>query len=248
MAWRIRRQPATTACPTVSTAGNSRPRTTPRRRAASVRLWIRLAASHYRGQEGPCVRNSPFALHRSATAALRRLARLAFSLDNAWTRAGAPLAASAYVAPPGNATVDDARLLPAEMPHPTIPAGIFDEVRLGATTFWQRGDTSGEGGLYVTGQVLFDPVVPAVRQMLPRYPAAAAAASRREPLADGGRASSSADLTWTVPLPSVFFLEASFGGTVHDARAGGRADRGRVPRALPREPRPRHGTSARTGA
>jgi lipid A 3-O-deacylase len=136
---------------------------------------------------------------------------LAFDPVNAWTSTGAPLAANAYVAPP----------LPSEVSamdlNPHNPGGIFDELRLGATTFWQGGDTGPEGGVYLTGQVLFDPFIAPLDNryldiLLRPRPHVGGSLST-----DGGSSQIFGGLTWTVPLPSVLFLEASFGGTIHDA-------------------------------
>jgi lipid A 3-O-deacylase len=144
---------------------------------------------------------------------------LAFNPENAWTRAGAPLAANAYVAPALEAqsaagATDGAYATNAGVYN---PAGIFDEVRAGATTFWQGGDNGDEGGVYITGQVLFDPFVAPLDNryldvLLRPRPHLGGSLST-----GGGSSQLFGGLTWTVPLPSIFFLEASFGGTIHDA-------------------------------
>ena len=144
----------------------------------------------------------------------------AFSLVNAWTRAGAPLPASTYAPAPGIATVTT-EAPPAEIVASYNPGGIFDEVRVGATTFWQRGDTSGEGNLYFNGQVLFDPVTPQFDKwywnflLRPRPHLGASLA------VDEGSNQIFGGFTWTLPLGRLFFLEASFGATVHDAALEG---------------------------
>lgn len=140
----------------------------------------------------------------------------AFDPGSAWTRAGAPLAANAYVAPAGSAASAATSEAYATDASAYNPGGIFDEVRLGGTTFWQGGDTEGEGGVYVTGQVLFDPFVPTLDNryldiLLRPRPHLGASVST-----DGGTDQVFGGLTWTVPLPSIVFLEASFGGTIHD--------------------------------
>jgi lipid A 3-O-deacylase len=144
---------------------------------------------------------------------------LAFNPENAWTRAGAPLAANAYVAPAlearsATAATDGAYATNAGVYN---PGGIFDEVRAGATTFWQGGDNGDEGGVYITGQVLFDPFVAPLDNryldvLLRPRPHLGGSLST-----GGGSSQLFGGLTWTVPLPSIFFLEASFGGTIHDA-------------------------------
>jgi lipid A 3-O-deacylase len=143
---------------------------------------------------------------------------LAFNPVNAWTRAGAPLAANAYVAPAlesqNAAGAADAAYANTGAYN---PAGIFDEVRAGATTFWQGGDNGDEGGVYVTGQVLFDPFIAPLDNryldiLLRPRPHLGGSLST-----DEGSSQLFGGLTWTVPLPSIAFLEASFGGTIHDA-------------------------------
>lgn len=142
----------------------------------------------------------------------------AFSgLDNAWTRAGDPLAADAYVAPAAdNEGAAAAANNLAVMNAGFNPGWIFDEVRLGATTFWQRGETGTEDGAFVTGQILFDPFVAPLDNyyldlLLRPRPHIGGSVST-----GGGTSQIFGGLTWTVPLPSILFLEASFGGTIHD--------------------------------
>jgi lipid A 3-O-deacylase len=139
---------------------------------------------------------------------------LAFGPDNAWTRGGLPLSANAYVAPEPHLTPNAM----AAMQVDTDDApGWQSEIRFGGTTFWQRGNTTGEGGLYVTGQVLFDSPVPEFDKWyldIPLRPRPHVGASIST---QGGSSQFYAGVTWTVPLPSIVFFEASFGGTVHDA-------------------------------
>jgi hypothetical protein len=143
---------------------------------------------------------------------------LAFNPENAWTRAGAPRAANAYVAPAleSQGTAEGASAAYATTGDYN-PGGIFDEVRAGATTFWQHGDNGDEGGIYVTGQVLFDPFIAPLDNryldiLLRPRPHLGGSLST-----DEGSSQLFGGLTWTVPLPSIFFAEASFGGTIHDA-------------------------------
>ena len=154
-----------------------------------------------------------------AAAALVAPPALAFQPQNAWTRGGAPLAAHAFVAPyvASEEPVEATNEAFAQDTGYDNPGWIFDEVRLGGTTFWQRGDNGPEGGLYVTGQVLFDPFVPPLDNffldvLLRPRPHLGGSVST-----DGGSSQAFGVLTWTLPLPSVLFLEASFGGTIHDA-------------------------------
>ena len=139
---------------------------------------------------------------------------LAFGPANAWTRAGSPLAARAYVAPEPQLSPDALAAMQADTED---APGWLSEIRFGGTTFWQRGDTTGEGGLYVTGQVLFDSPVPEFGKWyldIPLRPRPHVGASIST---IGGSSQFYAGVTWTVPLPSIVFFEASFGGTVHDA-------------------------------
>jgi len=134
----------------------------------------------------------------------------AFSPDNAWTRAGVPLAGNAYVAPRAESDVF------AMDAGAYNSGGIFDARWLGATTFWQENDGGTQDGVFVTGQVLFDPFVAPLDNrfldiLLRPRPHLGASVSTEDGVNQlyGG-------LTWTVPLPSILFLEASFGGTIHD--------------------------------
>jgi hypothetical protein len=80
--------------------------------------------------------------------------------------------------------------------------------------FWQENADSVEGA-YVTGQVLFDSFVPAFSNWW------ANTLLRPRPHIGGtfspdGPDQLFAGLTWTVPVWRMFFVEASFGGTVHN--------------------------------
>ncbi len=153
------------------------------------------------------------------------VASAAFAVEpiSAWTRAGPPLAATAYVAPAveGDGALAQVNDLSAMGTGYSNPGWIFDEVRLGATTFWQRGDTGPEDGAFITGQVLFDPfIAPLSNRYLdillrprPHLGASVSTGSGTNQIFGG--------LTWTVPIVSVFFLEASFGGTIHDGELEG---------------------------
>jgi lipid A 3-O-deacylase len=143
---------------------------------------------------------------------------LAFNPDNAWTRAGTPLAAGPYASIAGANSGSGA---PVYAPPPADPVApglltIFDEVRLGATMFRHQGPEGKEDGAFITGEVLFKPVAgPFSNRFLDVL---------LTPRPDLGFSVSTEDgtdqvyggFTWTVPLPWAFFLEASFGGTFHD--------------------------------
>jgi hypothetical protein len=93
---------------------------------------------------------------------------------------------------------------------------FFDEVRLGGTNFWQEGDEGTEGDAFINGQVMFDPLLGQFDNsflnifLRPRPHVGAAVGL------DGGTDQVFAGVTWEVPLGQVFFLEASFGGTLHN--------------------------------
>jgi hypothetical protein len=101
------------------------------------------------------------------------------------------------------------------------PGGIVDEVRLGGTAFWQDNHEGTEDGLFLTGQVLFDPLPGAYGNILldillkprPHFGASLSTAEGTNQVFGG--------LTWTLPVPPIFFLEASFGGTLHDGELEG---------------------------
>jgi len=140
---------------------------------------------------------------------------------NAWTRSGPPLAANAFVSPRpgGSGAIAQLNGFPAgDTDH--SGGGIFDEIRLGVLGFWQ--DNAGEEeGVYVTGQVLFDPFVPrfdnwflnVLLRPRPHLGGTVSVSSGTNQLFGG--------LTWTVPVGRIFFAEASFGGTVHDGPLSG---------------------------
>ena len=97
--------------------------------------------------------------------------------------------------------------------------GIFSEARLGLLGFWQQ-NSSTEEGVYVTGQVLFDPFL----QPFDNYFLNILARPRPH---IGGNASPTgtdqlfAGLTWEVPIGRTFFVEGSLGGTVHNGPISG---------------------------
>jgi hypothetical protein len=142
--------------------------------------------------------------------------------ENAWARAGGPLAAlGSFVPPPPGTEVvipdsfNSYALFEDDFSH----GGIFDEVRLGVLGFWQENAESVEG-VYVTGQVLFDP-------FFDRFDNWFLDILLRPRPHIGGTASPDgpdqlfAGLTWTVPVWRMFFVEASFGGTVHNGAIQG---------------------------
>lgn len=142
----------------------------------------------------------------------------AFSAEagSAWASAGAPLVATgSFTSPPGaKAVVADMPLSYALLEDNHAGGGIFDEVRLGVLEFWQDNSESVEG-IYVTAQVLFDPFVDPFNNWFLNV------LLRPRPHI-GGTASFDgpdqlfAGLTWTAPIWRNIFLEASFGGTVHN--------------------------------
>jgi hypothetical protein len=149
---------------------------------------------------------------------------LAFNPDNAWTRAGAPLPAGAYVAPASSSGVG-AAVAVAAPPSANADApgilNIFDEVRLGATTFRHQGPEGKEDGAFITGELLFKPVAGPFENrfldvLLTPRPHLGFSVST-----ENGTDQVYGGFTWTVPLPWVFFLEASFGGTIHNGSLEG---------------------------
>jgi lipid A 3-O-deacylase len=93
---------------------------------------------------------------------------------------------------------------------------IIDEVRFGAAGYVSLGGSS-EPGPFINGQVLFESIIPPMQNAL------ANALLRPRPhiglsagLGDDSTDQIFAVFTWDIPLPSVFFLEASFGATVHN--------------------------------
>lgn len=97
--------------------------------------------------------------------------------------------------------------------------GIFDEVRAGGSFSVQDNDDS---GVIVNGQLLFRPFLPPFDNYLantllrPRLHLGGSLAT-----ADDGISQVFAGLTWNFPVFGPFFLEASFGGTVHDGPLSG---------------------------
>lgn len=140
--------------------------------------------------------------------------------ENAWSRAGAPLAADAFVGAgeSDNEAVAQLNAFAAGEIEDYSGGGILDEVRLGVLTFWQDNGGS-EEGIYATGQVLFDPFIgPFENRFLNVL-------LRPRPHLGGNVSPGNTDqifggVTWTVPLWR-FFAEASFGGTIHNGPLSG---------------------------
>jgi hypothetical protein len=93
--------------------------------------------------------------------------------------------------------------------------GIFDEVRIRASQSPSSNDEGTEDGLFVGGEVLFDPFLSPYENwflniLLRPRPMIGANVSTRS-----GTDQIYAGLTWDVPVGPLF-LEASFGGTIHD--------------------------------
>jgi hypothetical protein len=144
-------------------------------------------------------------------------AALAAKFESAWERAGSPLAATGSFVPPPPGMED---VVPDSLKSLALygddysRGGIFDEIRLGVLEFWQENAESVEG-VYFTGQLFFDPFLAPFDNWLldillrPR-PHIGATAS------PDGPDQLFAGLTWTVPIGRIFFLEGSFGGTVHN--------------------------------
>jgi hypothetical protein len=158
----------------------------------------------------------------AAGLALLLAASAASAVEGAWTRAGEPLAASGSFVPPPpgmeNVVPDSLKSL-ALYGDDYSRAGIFDEVRLGVLEFWQDNAETFEG-VYFTGQLLFDPFVGPFNNrildiLLRPRPHIGATAS------PDGPDQLFAGLTWTVPIGRIFFVEASFGGTVHNGPISG---------------------------
>lgn len=137
----------------------------------------------------------------------------------------APLAAALCMAFPASVVagdmpltsgMDQAALSTTHEPNATADynrGGIFDEVRLGGLVSVQ-GDSP--DGALIGGQILFDPVVPPSENYLfnallrPRAHIGGLFAT------DDGTDQLYAGFTWNFPIFDIFFLEASFGGGVHD--------------------------------
>jgi hypothetical protein len=140
---------------------------------------------------------------------------------NAWTASNAPLQANAFVAPAdGNAeAVAYLGGVSSEDPNDYSRGWIFDEVRLGVLTFWQDNSET-EQGIYVTGQVLFDPFVPEFNNRFLNI------LLRPRPHFGGNISPDGTDqifggVTWTIPIWRALFADASFGGTIHDGPLSG---------------------------
>jgi lipid A 3-O-deacylase len=138
---------------------------------------------------------------------------LAAEPETAWRAAGAPLDATGSFVP-GLEDAAPAHESYALYDDDLSRGGIFSEVRLGVLAFWQD-NASTEQGAYVTGQVLFDPFVPRFDKwylnvlLRPRPHVGFTASPWGTDQLFGG-------LTWNAPLGRIFFIEGSFGGTIHD--------------------------------
>lgn len=96
--------------------------------------------------------------------------------------------------------------------------GIFDEVRLGGSAFLKGNHIpEGEEGAFIHGEILFDPLwgrrsdnvfLDAVLRPRPMLGATVSTEEGTNQVFGG--------FNWHFPIGSVLFLEASFGGTVHD--------------------------------
>ncbi len=96
--------------------------------------------------------------------------------------------------------------------------GIFDEIRLGGSAFTKSGDIPDEeDGAFVHGELYFDPLwgrrlhnafLDALVRPRPHLGATVST--------DDGTNQFFGGVTWHFPIGEVFFVEASFGGTVHD--------------------------------
>ncbi len=128
-----------------------------------------------------------------------------------------PLPADTFMTAPRRAALAGAYDVAATDTKAYDPGGIFDEVRTGLSESWQDNDKGSEHrGPFVTGEVLFHPIPGSYRNgflefFLKPRPHVGASVSTA-----GGTDQIFGGVTWTVPLPPFGFLEASFGGTVHD--------------------------------
>jgi hypothetical protein len=145
----------------------------------------------------------------------------AVAADSAWSRAGSPVEATgSFLPPPPGIDVVPEKALDAYAQYEDFSrGGIFDEVRLGVLGFWQTNADSVEG-VYVTGQVLFDPFVDPYDNWILNI------LLRPRPHLGGtvspdGPDQIFAGLTWTFPIGRLFFAEASLGGTVHNGPLSG---------------------------
>ena len=134
-----------------------------------------------------------------------------------------PAAAFDPAGDPDLAVIDaDPGIASADLYEPTSTedfdrGGIFDEVRLGGSAHLRGGNVpEEEDGAFVHGEVLFDPLWgqfenPLVNALLRPRPHLGGTVST-----DDGTNQVYGGFTWNLPLGSVLFLEASFGGTIHD--------------------------------
>lgn len=135
--------------------------------------------------------------------------------DTAWRLGTAPVEATgAFVVPAPDLAAAPDPLASLARYEDHSGGGIFNEVRLGVLGFWQDNSDS-EEGIYVTGQVLFDPFLDPfanrfVDILLRPRPHIGGTASF------DGTDQLFAGVTWTVPIWRGFFVEASFGGTIHN--------------------------------
>lgn len=135
---------------------------------------------------------------------------------SAWQRAAAPLPATgSFVPPPPELAADVPDAFESYALYEDYSGGgFFDEVRLGVLGFWQQNATS-EEGVYVTGQVLFDPFLQPFDNWFVNI------LLRPRPHIGGNASFDGTDqlfagLTWTIPIWRALFAEASFGGTIHN--------------------------------
>ena len=146
----------------------------------------------------------------------------AFQIDTSWSRSGVPVRASGYFdpapVPPEGAL---AQFDPVAPGFEENGGGIFNEVRLGATAFWQENAGGTQDGVFVTGQVLFDPPFAPFQNwfldvLLRPRPHLGGSVSIGE-----GTDQVFGGVTWTIPVFSALFIEASLGGTIHNGELEG---------------------------
>ena len=93
---------------------------------------------------------------------------------------------------------------------------LFDELRLGASAFLKGDVPEEEHDIFIDGEVLFRPLwgsfdsalLDALLRPRPHLGATVSVGDGTDQLYGG--------FTWTLPLPGPLFLEAGFGGTVHN--------------------------------
>lgn len=161
-----------------------------------------------------CVRAGAF-LCVLAAAVFGSSAFAAEPATSAWQKAGSPLAATGSFVPPPPGSEKTLENVYALLAEDHSGGGILDEVRLGVLGFWQDNAESLDG-VYVTGQVLFDPFVRPfdnwiLNVLLRPRPHIGATGS------PDGPEQLFAGLTWNAPVWRNLFVEASFGGTIHNA-------------------------------